>query len=43
MGRLKEELQRILDGNPKKGTIPDLWDGRAGERITNIVIEFLGL
>ena len=26
MDRLKAELQRILDGKPKQGTIPDRWD-----------------
>jgi UDP-N-acetylglucosamine 2-epimerase (non-hydrolysing) len=41
MDRLKAEVKRILDGNQKKGTIPDLWDGRAGERIADIVVGFL--
>lgn len=39
MARLKAEVQRILDGNLKKGTIPDLWDGMAGERIAKIIVK----
>jgi len=27
----------ILDGGAKKAAIPDLWDGRAGDRIVNII------
>ncbi len=35
--KLRSELARILAGRAKKGTIPPLWDGRAGERIAAIV------
>ena len=31
--RLRSELTKIVDGHPKKGSIPPLWDGHAGERI----------
>jgi UDP-N-acetylglucosamine 2-epimerase (non-hydrolysing) len=31
--RLRFELSRVLTGNAKKGTVPPLWDGHAGERI----------
>ncbi len=31
------ELRNILDGKAKKGTIPPLWDGRAGDRIAQII------
>jgi len=31
--KLRCELSRILAGKAKKGTVPPLWDGRAGERI----------
>jgi UDP-N-acetylglucosamine 2-epimerase (non-hydrolysing) len=31
--RLHSELSKILRGNAKKGSIPPLWDGHAGERI----------
>jgi UDP-N-acetylglucosamine 2-epimerase (non-hydrolysing) len=30
---LNSELTRILEGKAKKGSIPPLWDGHAGERI----------
>jgi UDP-N-acetylglucosamine 2-epimerase (non-hydrolysing) len=33
LGLFKSELARILEGKAKKGSIPPLWDGRAGERI----------
>ncbi|HEV2730144.1 MAG TPA: UDP-N-acetylglucosamine 2-epimerase (non-hydrolyzing) [Terriglobales bacterium] len=32
-GKLRSELSLVLAGKAKKGTIPPLWDGRAGERI----------
>lgn len=35
--KLREELARILAGHAKKGTIPPLWDGHAGERIADIL------
>jgi UDP-N-acetylglucosamine 2-epimerase (non-hydrolysing) len=28
---------KIMDGNWKKGTIPPLWDGRAANRIVEII------
>jgi len=31
--KLSDELAKILSGKAKKGTIPPLWDGHAGERI----------
>ncbi|MEW5802951.1 MAG: UDP-N-acetylglucosamine 2-epimerase (non-hydrolyzing) [bacterium] len=37
MGRLKEETSRILTGTAKKGSVPPLWDGRASERIADIM------
>jgi UDP-N-acetylglucosamine 2-epimerase (non-hydrolysing) len=37
MQHLKTEVERILSGNIKKGTIPPLWDGQAGQRIADIV------
>ena len=30
-------LQKLIDGQWKKGGIPELWDGKAAERIVNIV------
>jgi UDP-N-acetylglucosamine 2-epimerase (non-hydrolysing) len=40
--RLSAELSNIIGGNAKKGVIPPLWDGHAGERIAAILgkIEF---
>jgi len=32
-GRLSSELSNILEGKTKRGSIPPLWDGHAGERI----------
>jgi UDP-N-acetylglucosamine 2-epimerase (non-hydrolysing) len=38
-GRLEREVRTILDGGRKTGTIPPLWDGRAGERIAAILAQ----
>jgi UDP-N-acetylglucosamine 2-epimerase (non-hydrolysing) len=35
--RLSAELAKILEGKQKKGAIPPLWDGHAGERIARIL------
>jgi UDP-N-acetylglucosamine 2-epimerase (non-hydrolysing) len=35
--KLRTELARVLSGNAKKGTIPPLWDGHAGERIADVL------
>ena len=37
MDLLKAETKRILSGKGKTGTIPPLWDGKAGERIADII------
>jgi UDP-N-acetylglucosamine 2-epimerase (non-hydrolysing) len=34
---LNSELARILKGKAKKGSIPPLWDGHAGERIAEVL------
>jgi len=36
-GKLQLELSRVLAGQAKKGTVPPLWDGHAGERIAAVV------
>jgi UDP-N-acetylglucosamine 2-epimerase (non-hydrolysing) len=36
--RILEESFKILNGNGKKGKIPKLWDGKASERIVNILL-----
>jgi len=35
--KLRSELSRVLAGEAKKGTIPPLWDGHAGERIAALL------
>ncbi|MGB8580383.1 MAG: UDP-N-acetylglucosamine 2-epimerase (non-hydrolyzing) [Candidatus Sulfotelmatobacter sp.] len=35
--KLSLELSKILAGKGKKGTIPPLWDGHAGERIADVL------
>ena len=35
--QLTSEIKKILSGNAKKGTIPPLWDGHAGERIAEVL------
>ena len=35
--KLTAELRNILTGNAKKGAIPPLWDGHAGDRIAGIL------
>jgi UDP-N-acetylglucosamine 2-epimerase (non-hydrolysing) len=35
--RLNSELSKIVAGRAKKGTIPPLWDGHAGERIADVL------
>ena len=35
--KLHSELSKIIAGRARKGTIPPLWDGHAGERIADIL------
>jgi len=35
--RLKQETIRILNNDIKTGTIPPLWDGKASDRIADII------
>lgn len=37
MQRLQFEVNDILNGRGKQGEIPPLWDGRAGERIAQVI------
>jgi len=41
MKKLKDEVNLILSGTGKKGTIPPLWDGKASERIAVVVEKWL--
>ncbi|MDE0909111.1 MAG: UDP-N-acetylglucosamine 2-epimerase (non-hydrolyzing) [Myxococcota bacterium] len=36
------EVMATLDGKPKVGNVPDLWDGKASERIANVLERDLG-
>lgn len=36
--KLMEETFKILDGKGKKGSCPELWDGKAAERIVEIMV-----
>lgn len=40
MARLRAEVRRILDGKGKRGQIPPLWDGHAGERIAKAILNW---
>ena len=35
--KLQREVRRVLDGNGKQGSVPELWDGHAGERIADVL------
>jgi len=35
---LRTELSLVLSGKAKRGTVPPLWDGRAAERIADIIV-----
>ncbi|MBN1300329.1 MAG: UDP-N-acetylglucosamine 2-epimerase (non-hydrolyzing) [Melioribacteraceae bacterium] len=35
------KAQEILNGNIKNGSIPELWDGKAADRIVKIIINYL--
>ena len=39
--KVRNEAEKILDGNGKKGVIPEYWDGNTAERITSILLEKL--
>jgi UDP-N-acetylglucosamine 2-epimerase (non-hydrolysing) len=37
MARLRSEVDHILAGHAKRGAVPPLWDGKASERIADII------
>ena len=39
MDRLRTEVAAIIAGQTKRGQVPPLWDGKAAERITDIITE----
>jgi UDP-N-acetylglucosamine 2-epimerase (non-hydrolysing) len=38
---VRVQMEDILNGNAKQGVIPPLWDGKASERIADILVEKL--
>jgi len=38
MARLRDETYRVLSGKGRTGGIPPLWDGKAGDRIADILL-----
>ncbi len=38
-----EESKKILIGKVKKGRQPDLWDGKAAERIVEVLLRSFGV
>lgn len=40
MVRPKVEVEKVLTGKGKRGKIPDLWDGCAGERVAQVLAKF---
>ncbi|MDB4683909.1 UDP-N-acetylglucosamine 2-epimerase (non-hydrolyzing) [bacterium] len=40
--KLKPALDRLFDGQWKKGGIPEKWDGKTGERICTVLEQLLG-
>lgn len=41
--RIREAADRSLNGQGKKGRVPEYWDGRSGERIADLFSRFLGV
>ena len=39
--RLQDEVSRILNGESRKGQIPPLWDGKASERIADVLANYI--
>ena len=37
--RILKETENILEGRAKKGSVPELWDGRAADRIAAKIME----
>jgi UDP-N-acetylglucosamine 2-epimerase (non-hydrolysing) len=35
---IRHNVEKILAGRPKSGTVPDLWDGRASERVAEALM-----
>ena len=37
--RIVSEVDAVLRGDAKRGSLPELWDGHAGDRIARAVVE----
>jgi len=37
--KMEREVTRVMEGRGKKGSVPELWDGRAAERIADVVAQ----
>ena len=37
--KLKKHLREVIDGTYKRGSCPELWDGKAAERIASILLQ----
>ena len=35
---LRVELAKVLAGKAKEGSVPPLWDGKAGERVAEVLV-----
>ncbi|HMG66031.1 MAG TPA: UDP-N-acetylglucosamine 2-epimerase, partial [Chitinophagaceae bacterium] len=40
---IKPALEKLFDGKCKKGSIPELWDGKSGERIIKHLCEIFSI
>jgi UDP-N-acetylglucosamine 2-epimerase (non-hydrolysing) len=38
--KIIDEAFKVLDGKGKRGNRPEMWDGKASERIVNILSEY---
>ena len=41
MDRLRSEAKQVLNGGAKRGQVPPLWDGQAGERIAEVICTWI--
>ena len=39
LAQLADEVQAIIDGGGKRGSVPPLWDGSAAERIARVIVD----
>ena len=39
--KIIDEVFKVLDGKGKKGCCPEMWAGKASERIVNVLTEYL--